>query len=198
MQVHPTRAAMIFWASVLAWALAEAWIFARDRRAATGKSADRGTLGLLMVVFPLTFWGAFRIATWSQIHGNVLRFPGPGWLPYWLGIGLVWTGIGLRSWSVLTLGAFFRTTVFLQDEHRLITRGPYRVLRNPSYAGGLMSISGIGLALGAWPSAVIMAVGALAGYAVRLLVEEKALRARFGEAYDAYARRTWRLIPLVW
>jgi protein-S-isoprenylcysteine O-methyltransferase len=54
------------------------------------------------------------------------------------------------------------------------------------------------VATGSWPSALAAPACALLGYALRIPVEERALKARFGEAYALWARRTWALIPPIW
>ena len=88
--------------------------------------------------------------------------------------------------------------MFIQDDHRLITSGPYRRLRNPSYTGGLLTFVGIGLALGNWLSLAAAAGALLVAYGWRIRAEEKALRERFGQAYADCMRRSWALIPLLW
>ena len=48
--------------------------------------------------------------------------------------------------------------------------GPYRVLRHPSYTGGLLTMVGIGLAIGNWLSLLLVV---LAAYGYRIQVEER-------------------------
>jgi protein-S-isoprenylcysteine O-methyltransferase Ste14 len=57
---------------------------------------------------------------------------------------------------------------------------------------------GIGLAQGNALSVASIVGGAALAYAWRIRAEELALRARFGQAFDDYARRTWAVIPLLW
>jgi protein-S-isoprenylcysteine O-methyltransferase len=183
-----------FWASYLAWALMELWVLGRDRRRAKGTSKDGGSRPLIVILIFAGLFGAFS-AAYASPATALAAFQEP---VFWSAIGLIWAGMALRLWAVLTLGRFFRTSVFLQEDHRLITAGPYARLRNPSYTGALMSMLGIGLALGNWLS-VASAVGApLVSFVWRILVEERALKARFGEAYEVYADRRWALIPFVW
>jgi protein-S-isoprenylcysteine O-methyltransferase len=114
------------------------------------------------------------------------------------GIVLMWSGIALRVWAVRTLGHFFRTVVVIQDNHRLIREGPYRLTRHPSYAGSLLTLAGIGLALGNWLSVIVAICCALVGFVRRITVEESFMQAHFGDDYTAYTRRTWRLVPFIW
>ena len=183
-----------FWISYIAWCLLEVWIFSRDRRAATGKGKDYGSV----------FVNIFLIAA-----GNTVAFMAPfAWpwariaLPpipvFQTAIVMIWIGIALRLWAVLTLGKLFRVSVRILDDHKLVTSGPYRVLRHPSYTGDLLTVSGIGLAMGNWLS-LAGAFGCIfLAYGLRILIEETALCARFGEEFKAYRKRTWAFIPPLW
>ena len=86
----------------------------------------------------------------------------------------------------------------MTTSHRIIDDGPYRLLRHPSYAGSLLTLAGLGLALGNWLSLLAAVLGALVGFTRRMRIEEATMQARFGDAYTAYARRTWRLVPFIW
>ena len=88
--------------------------------------------------------------------------------------------------------------VLIQDRHRIIDDGPYRLLRHPSYAGSLLTLAGLGLALGNWLSLLAAVLGALVGFTRRMRIEEATMQTRFGDAYTTYACRTWRLVPFIW
>jgi len=183
-----------FWVSYWAWILMEIWIFSRDLRRAPGERRDRGSFFLIMVTIGGGVTAAFyapHLYPWARI-----ALPQPQ--VFWSAIVLMWAGIGLRVWSVLTLGRHFRIAVRILDDHRLVTRGPYRVLRHPSYTGGILTVTGLGLALGNWISLAVAFTGIFIGYGVRIVVEEAALAARFGAAFDAHKKRTWAVIPPVW
>jgi protein-S-isoprenylcysteine O-methyltransferase Ste14 len=111
---------------------------------------------------------------------------------------LIWLGLALRLWAILTLGAFFRVTVHLQDGHRMITTGPYRIVRNPAYLGSLLTLVGVGLGLGNWFSVLALFVAGLIAFGWRIQVEDGALTARFGEEHRAYRKRKAALIPFIW
>jgi protein-S-isoprenylcysteine O-methyltransferase Ste14 len=184
----------VFWASYAAWFAMELWIGLRDRRVAHGEGADRGTRWLV--------WAAIYIALFL---GFGLRFalpaadmPAPALLLDISGAALVWLGMALRLSAVLTLGRFFRTTVFVHDDHQLIGHGPYRFLRNPGYTGSLVTFAGLGVMLGNWASLAVVLAVMIAAYSFRVRVEERALGDRFPEAYEVYRKGRWALIPPIW
>lgn len=183
----------LFYVSYVTWIAFEIWIGFRDRHKFSGKSGDRGSLILLIAMFVIVLTGAWYATDalgWARIA--TFRFQ-----IFLAGLALVWAGMTLRLWAVLVLGRFFRTTVIVQDEHRLVETGPYRLLRHPSYTGTLLTLLGFGLCFGNWIALALVTVGPLLAYSYRITVEEGALRARFGPKYDAYARDRWRLIPFL-
>ncbi len=95
---------------------------------------------------------------------------------------------------MFVLGRRFSGLVAIQPGHTLVTGGVYSIVRNPSYLGLL--VNSLGWAL-AFRSAVGLLLAALAvpPLVARIRAEEALLRAQFGDEYDAYFARTWRLIP---
>ena len=186
----------LLWTSNAAWTLSELWIFARDLRAVRGQDADRSTRLLILLAIAVSI----GTAIWCVDRFPFARLPDGeiGAVRFASGLALMWLGIALRLWAVVTLGALFRTRVVLQEDHQLVTRGVYARLRNPSYTGVLITVFGQGLTLGNWLALLICVGGVLAALAWRIHVEEQALRGRFGDAYEAYARRSWALLPPIW
>lgn len=183
-----------FWFSYAAFGLFEVWVWLRDRRAASGEDADRGSLRAVVVVIVAGIFAAFYAA-------NAFDFARlTQWKPEarLAALVLIWLGLALRLWAILTLGAFFRVTVHLQDGHRMITTGPYRIVRNPAYLGSLLTLVGVGLGLGSWLSVLALLLAGVIAFGWRIRVEDAALTARFGEAHLAYRKRKAALIPFVW
>ena len=120
----------------------------------------------------------------------------PSWV-YYPGILLMVLGIALRQWSMAVLGSFFSGTVGVQEGQKVVDTGPYRLVRHPSYTGGLLIFAGMGLALQSWGAIllIVLIFGLAFGY--RIYVEEKVLVSEFGEEYVEYAKRTKRLIPYI-
>ncbi|MGZ7095408.1 MAG: methyltransferase family protein [Methanobacterium sp.] len=120
----------------------------------------------------------------------------PGWT-YYIGISLMILGILLRQWSIWVLGRFFSGVVGVQENQKVIDRGPYAYVRHPSYTGALMILVGIGLAVQSWGAAIMLIVLFAIAYGYRIYVEEKAMISQFGDEYIQYAKRTKRIIPFI-
>jgi protein-S-isoprenylcysteine O-methyltransferase Ste14 len=191
--LYPLRA-VLFWLTFCAWVALWLGIVRRDRGTDVRTPADQGSRALIGITLWSGVLGAFLMA-WTV---PATRMPGTGWSVLLSGLTLMWCGMAIRLWAVRTLGPLFRTVVLIHKAHRLIDNGPYRLLRHPSYAGSLLTLAGLGLALGNWLSLLVAVLGALAGFTRRMRIEEAIMQARFGDAYMAYARRTWRLVPFIW
>ena len=127
-----------------------------------------------------------------------LAVPGSGWVALILGILVMCAGVAIRLWAVVALGHFFRPMVVLQTDHRVITDGPYRLVRHPSYTGMLLVQAGFGIALGNFLSMAICIVIPLHGVLSRISHEEEALSRGLGDEYRTYAARTSCLVPGIW
>jgi protein-S-isoprenylcysteine O-methyltransferase len=186
----------LLWAANTAWMLSELWIFARDWRAVTGVNKDRFSLAAIVVAVG----ASVTASVWCAAHLAFAKLPDGdlGAVRFAAGITLMWLGIGFRQWAVATLGKFFRTRVVVQNDHQLVTAGPYRRLRNPSYTGVMITVLGQGLIMGNWVALLVLVGGVLAALAWRMEVESRALREHFGASYEAYEKRSWALIPWVW
>ncbi len=110
-----------------------------------------------------------------------------GWLLVAIGIGL----------DVYAIGSFVRTRTTVNPLHperasRLIVSGIYRYSRNPMYLGLVFSLCGWTVLVGSplWLPLVALFMRLLD--VVQIAPEEKALRARFGDAYLSYTRRVGR------
>ena len=112
----------------------------------------------------------------------------------WLGVLLFIIGGALRLWPVFVLGNRFSGLVAIQPGHRLVTDGIYHNLRNPSYLGMLITAVGWALAFRSGVGLLLVAL-TMIPLVARIHAEEALLRAQFGNEYEAYCSRSWRLIP---
>jgi protein-S-isoprenylcysteine O-methyltransferase Ste14 len=113
------------------------------------------------------------------------------------GLVLILLAVALLIWARAHIRGQYSGHVEVQKEHHLITSGPYRFIRHPSYCGLLMM--SLGVAIG-YASLIGLAgvLLLLPGLAYRMQVEEKLLIAQFGPAYQEYASHTKKLLPGIW
>jgi protein-S-isoprenylcysteine O-methyltransferase Ste14 len=179
---------------IILWVLSEILlsIFARARRG-PDRLQDRSSF---FVLYAGIFMGValgilLRGQRWAHINLNF-------YLLNSLALVLLLGGIGLRTWAILTLGRFFTTNVAVRAGHKVIQQGPYRWMRHPSYAGGLITFLGLGLAFANWLSLAGLFLLVFVVYIYRMNVEEKFLIDSLGDEYLEYSRHTKRLIPGVY
>lgn len=171
--------------------LASEVALALSKRSKSGK--DRLTLPLLWTVIGISIFTALvLLGTFPQ--GNL---PHPRTF-YVIGLIFFVVGLIIRWAAIIYLGRFFTVNVSIAEDHQLITTGPYRYVRHPSYTGMLLIFFGFGLCmLNIFSLAAIILPISIA-FLWRMHVEEQALQAAFGERYRDYAARTPRIIPFVW
>jgi protein-S-isoprenylcysteine O-methyltransferase Ste14 len=116
---------------------------------------------------------------------------------FFVGIGLMLAGLAFRFYAMWVLGRFFTYDITVQVGQTVVETGPYRYIRHPSYTGALITLVGLGLALGNWAALLTILVCMGIAYAYRIAVEEAALVAVLGQPYKKYMRRTQRLVPFL-
>lgn len=159
----------------------------------SGQREDRGNRWVLPVFGTLGLLQAWLPAYTDQL--GYLTFGGDA--VRWTGVAIYTLGGVLRIWPVFVLGRRFSGLVAIQPEHQLVTTGLYGRVRNPSYLGLLLTVLGWALAFRSGAGLVLLAA-TLTPVIGRIDAEEKMLRSQFGDAWDAYAARTWRLVPYVY
>jgi protein-S-isoprenylcysteine O-methyltransferase Ste14 len=156
-----------------------------------GRNRDRGT----RVLIAISLGSAIGVASVLASAAPSLRIPAAVRV---FGVIVMWLGLAARVWAVAALGGAFRTTVEVDPDQAVVSTGPYKWIRHPSYAGLLLIVAGLGLAIGNWLSAAACLVLPLPALAWRIHVEEAELSRVLGDAYRAYRTGTARLIPRLW
>jgi protein-S-isoprenylcysteine O-methyltransferase len=111
---------------------------------------------------------------------------------------LVVAGLILRWWAIITLGRFFTVDVTIEKDHELVEKGPFRIVRHPSYSGVLLAFVGLGLSMGNWAALLVIVIPIGSAFIHRMNVEEDALSRALGPRYTEYIKRTKRLLPFVY
>lgn len=164
-----------------------------ERRVKAGPIAEKQTSQkLFQLVAGLAFLGIFvvagldhrlgwtRVSTGTTIIGDLL-----------VSLGL------LIVFFVFKENAFASGTIEVAPDQRVISTGPYRIVRHPMYSGAMIMLVGVPLALGS-RTALLLVIPLTAVLVARLLAEEHFL-ARDLPSYDSYrARVRKRLVPFLW
>ena len=108
-----------------------------------GRERDRGT----RVLIALSLGAAIGLAAAAESIAPSLGMPGAARV---LGVIVMWLGLATRVWAIAALGAAFRTTVEVDPGQLVVSSGPYKWIRHPSYTGLLLITTGFGLAVGNW------------------------------------------------
>jgi protein-S-isoprenylcysteine O-methyltransferase Ste14 len=115
----------------------------------------------------------------------------------YLGLVMFTLGFLAMHWAESVLGRLFSVEVTIQEDHSLVTAGPYRYLRHPRYLGIIVSFAGISLVYLSW-IALILVAGLKLVLIWRIRDEEALMHQEFGTDWEAYTKRSWRLIPFVY
>src|SRR3954467_1480951 len=165
----------------------------RRSRSKTGTKQDRSTLGMIWLVIAVsTMAGVFVAQNFRAAalpHERMFASAG---------VLLFVAGLILRWWAIITLGRFFTVDVTIERDHELVEKGPFRIVRHPSYTGVLLAFVGLALSLGNWAALLVILIPIGAAFIHRINVEEDALARALGPRYAEYMKRTKRLVPFVY
>ena len=161
------------------------WLRAKQGRTESGRRVN-----------PLSLLGmVLEVGSIIAVPFFAVRDPG---LPDWLyGLAaLLAVGSTLLCWRAgVHLGEQLRIQAVVTDQHRLITTGPYAVVRHPIYAAlfGFLIATNVVLAP-AWLLLVIVPIFVI-GLEIRVQAEENLLAERFGPEFAAYKKRVAAYLP---
>lgn len=142
--------------------------------------ASLGFIGLLMVP------GIDRRFGWSQMPADV-TLAGDAL------VALGWLGI----FFVFRENSFTSATIELAADQKVVSTGPYALVRHPMYAAALLMLFGMPLALGSWWGVLMMAA-IVPALVWRLLDEERFLARNLSGYVEYQGRVRYRLLPLLW
>jgi protein-S-isoprenylcysteine O-methyltransferase Ste14 len=166
---------------------------ALQRRMVAGPVAEKRTTQKIVIVVGYSLRAATLVVSaldhrfgWSTVPKAIC----------WVGVVLVAVGLGVMM-LVVFQNSYAASTVQVEGGQELVSTGLYRFVRHPMYAGGVIAIVGIPLALGSYWGLVFVIPGLIA-LALRTLDEEKLLRERL-DGYREYTQKVrYRLVPCVW
>jgi len=164
----------------------------RQKPGAGAKAWDRR----LLLVYTLLTMSLFVVAGL-----DVGRLHWSDTVPLWgqiVALGGFTLSFALILWAMAVNDFYSRIVRIQRDRGQyVVTAGPYRFVRHPSYIGSILSWVCAALALGSWLALVSVALVAVT-VVVRTALEDKTLREELS-GYAEYARRVhYRLLPGVW
>jgi len=134
-------------------------------------------------------------------HTFILRAiipPEVTWAFWMLGTLMITLGGITLDMSRIILGGQGSLKIGTEKDHKLITKGPYHVIRHPIYAGTLFLLLGYSLSFSSIIGSIILILILVPLGRSRMALEEKLLIQTFGDEYLNYMKRTKRLIPFIY
>ncbi|SDT60434.1 methyltransferase family protein [Bradyrhizobium canariense] len=142
--------------------------------------ASLGFIGLIFVPALDHRFGWSQMPTSVMLAGDAL-------------VALGWLGI----FFVFRENSFTSATIELAADQKVISSGPYALVRHPMYAAALVMLSGIPLALGSWWG-VLIVLAIIPALIWRLLDEERFLARSLAGYVEYQGRVRYRLLPPIW
>jgi protein-S-isoprenylcysteine O-methyltransferase Ste14 len=191
--------AWAFLAVYFAWSLAiTLYLMKNDpdllaRRMSGGPTAEKQTTQkIIMSVTSLGFIGLIVVPAFDH------RFAWSHMPPFAALAGDLLVALGwLAIFFVFRENTFTSATIELAPDQKVISTGPYALVRHPMYAGALVMLLGIPIALGSWWGVLVLAL-ILPAVIWRLFDEEKFLARNLLGYVDYQNKVRYRLIPHVW
>jgi protein-S-isoprenylcysteine O-methyltransferase Ste14 len=160
------------------------------RRMSVGPGAEKTPAQKIIMTFAFLFFTAAAVVPaldhrfgWSDVPASTVLFGDALVVLSYLGF--------IRVFRENTYGA---ATIQVEAEQRVVSTGPYAIVRHPMYSAALVLTVGMPLALGSWWGLVTIVPGVLV-FVWRLLDEERFLRRNL-PGYAEYTQKVrWRLIP---
>lgn len=178
----------------IAWSMIERGYTFSNQQQTQGQKKEEFSYILINIFWYGSIFYAIADIWWLSLT----LFSKPLWALRSIGILLIIAGLVLRFTARKELGKQYSVHVETSEEHHLITSGMFSALRHPAYLGLIFLLIGISLAMGSWGSLVIAGIGGIPAIIYRITVEEKYLQQWFGEQYESYQKKSWRLIPYIW
>jgi protein-S-isoprenylcysteine O-methyltransferase Ste14 len=164
-----------------------------ERRTTAGPGAEQERIqNIIQALAGLAFIAIFIVSAldhrfgWSTVPAYVTA----------LGDVLVIFGFYL-VFLVFKENTFASGTIEVVAEQRVISTGPYALVRHPMYIGALVMLVGVPLALGSWWGLLAIIPMTLV-LILRLLDEEKFLAKNLAGYSDYQSKVRYHLFPLIW
>lgn len=145
-------------------------------------------------------WSVYLTQMAAIMEASSLRYPvSVQWdLVAYIAVGTAILGLALRTWAVLTLGNLFTMHIDVQKGHSIVQKGPYRMVRHPSYLGAFIMYIATIVFLHAWFSLLAAALILPFAFLRRIHYEEELLKGELGMEYETYCQKVKKILPGIW
>jgi len=157
-----------------------------------------GLITYPILLVPWLFIAILIVLYQSLLLGYELSFP--FFLGY-LGWVSLLAGLLVHIWTAKLLG--IRELIGYAElrpggEYKLITSGPFSLVRHPTYGAHTLIFLGVFLITGYLATGILVVLDFLVSYFIITRLEEKELARRFGQDYQDYMQKVPRFFPRIW
>jgi len=149
----------------------------------------RGLMSISIYCLIVDWIANLNIAAWSY-------YQLPEWMQ-WSGLLLLLMDTLFFWWIHIHLAENYHGPLHLHDKHRLVTSGPYKLMRHPTYIAFPLLILGLSLSISNWLMGSLALPLMFIANIRRIKVEEKLLIERFGDEYRAYMKEKGWFFPRI-
>lgn len=167
---------------------------ARRVRVVSGQRSPSDMIGLAAALFGLGILPGIYVATGFPKSAD---YPATVWTVV-LGTIAFFAALWVFRVSHKELGRNWSITLEIREQHKLISTGPYALVRHPMYTSFLLMGLGQAFLLSNWVAGLAGLIGFAVLFFLRVDKEERMMIENFGPPYRAYMERTKRLVPYLY
>ncbi|MGN5650770.1 methyltransferase family protein [Bacillus sp. Brlt_9] len=174
------------------WSLIEFRVLRKDK-SKRPKKQDIKSISLFSVLIIM-----FTIVSFKIFHLQIGTIPVQyDWL-YWIGLSMMYLGIILRHYCVYFMGNQYVATLRVNEKPKLITHGPFGLIRHPCYTGFIVALWGASITMLNYVFVAFLVLASLILFLIQIKIEEKQLIKYFGKEYEEYIKSTKKLFPFIY
>jgi protein-S-isoprenylcysteine O-methyltransferase Ste14 len=176
---------------IIWYAVGALWLILAFRTKRTVRSS--GSVGRLAVIVVVAALVLARPLSSSSIR-NKIWAPSPTWST--VALVFVIVGAAFAVWARVTIGTNWSGVVTVKENHELIQRGPYHLVRHPIYSGLLLMGLASAVAYDEPYGFAVLGI-AIVVFVPKMMLEEKLMTEQFPDQYPQYRKHVKAIIPFV-
>jgi protein-S-isoprenylcysteine O-methyltransferase Ste14 len=146
-----------------------------------------------MTAFFVAYYLVARLHLGEVVLAEPVRYP-----LILVGIALIVVGVAVNIWGRLALKSFWANQIKIYEGHRLLTRGPFALVRHPLYASLIWTFVGGALVYANVLALALTLCVFVPMMYVRAKREDALLAETFPDEHRSYKARTWMFLPKPW